>query len=604
MPTKHDDYEQNIQQCPEGDHHARRKRRLGRRDLLASAGLAGMAALLPGCASGMAASSHSDSGNVLGSIEGTGIYNVREYGAVGDGETDDSGAFEDAIDAIASAGQGVLYVPPGDYRFDRRVTKSVGRWDFALLGAGQGLSNLHSNNSEGVFQFTCSSRQSQTTIRDLSFLTGRSGGGTALEVSQPAKGNLHKRNLLVENVEVRGAPQKRKTSYFDYGIRSLNQWRPLFLNAIFAGPFGPGVSDEDLLGATCAFQANGSYAPSFQNCYAWSAKTGYEVVSDETPRAPEDANFYRSIAVQCGVGMDIATPSPEPSVQIDTCHINCFDVGIRMRRKFFQITNCLLYGKVFRDEEPTPYTDIQLIDSFGGIISDNIFQIPTNPGRKMIEIDSDCYDIQIKENLFNATGTGIDIAPGAEEIICASNRFNRRSDVLLPRTAVDPVIVDPSRGAVFATDEHRGALLSLAGPQRTPGGEWAPVRWGKAEHDTESFWQEAAGDKASGVVVPANRGIHYVQLTANVAWGENSEGAREVQFTRGGKPFAGGGHACERGGSPPTAGPSPHTQNVQSAIVPVEAGDVFNVRVRQTSGDALDLVPGPSTWFAVDVVDG
>ncbi len=571
------------------------KRRLGRRELLASAGLAGVVALLPGRAS----SAPPPRSGTPGLMNVEGVYNVREYGAVGDGETDDSGAFEDALGAIASAGTGVLYVPPGDYRFDRRVTNSTPRWNVAIVGAGQGISNLYSNNSEGVFQFRRAERRSQTTIRDLSFFTGLSGGGTAIELSQPERGNLHKRNLLVENVEMRGSSTKQ--GYFDYGIRSINQWRPLFLNVIFAGPFGGGVPREQVLAATCAFQANGSYAPSFQNCYAWSAKTGYEVVSESTPTAPEDAAFYRSFAVECGVGMDIRTPTPEPQVEIDTCHINCYDVGIRMTRKYFQITNCLLYSRVYRNEEPAPYSDIQLIDSFGGIIVDNIFQQPTNPGRKMIEIDSDCYDIQIKENLFHATGTGIHIERGATDIVCASNRFNTRPDPLLGRTSVDPIIVDPGRGSIFATDAHRGALLRAA-DQSVPDAEWTPVTWAGAEYDTADLWEEDAGGEAGGVAIPANKGIHYVQLAAGVTWDGGGAGRRQVEFTKNGEGFAGNGRASEE--SPSAGSTASHEQNIQSAVIPVEEGDELRLRVRQTTGGALDLLPGPDTWFSVDVVDG
>jgi hypothetical protein len=524
---------------------------------------------------------------------------VRAYGAEGNGESDDSAAFQKAVDDLAAAGTGVLFVPPGDYRFARRVSASVRQWSVAVVGAGQGVSNLYSDNSEGVFQFTYSERRSQMTVRDLSFFTGRSGGGAVLEVSQPERGNLHKRNLLVENVEMRGV--SRTQGYFDYGIRSLNQWRPLFLNVIFAGPFGPGVSEEELFGATCGLQANGSYAPSFQNCYMWSVKTGYEVVTEEDARreaAPEDTAFYRSFAVECRVGMDIRTPAPEPQVEIDTCHLNCYDVGIRMRRKYFQITNCLLYGRVFRDREPLAYSDIELIGSFGGIITGNIFQQPTNPGRRMIDIDGDSYDIQIKENLFHATGTGIHIEPGASGIVCASNRFNTGPDPLLDRTSVDPVIMDPGRGAIFATDAHRGVLLRAA-EQSIPDAEWASVEWGEVEYDTENLWTDAAAD--GGVVIPSNNGIHYVKLTAGVTWGEGGSGRRQVEFTKNGEGFAGSGRASEE--SPSAGSAESHEQNIQSAVIPVEEGDELRLRVRHTAGETLDVEAGLATWFAAEIVD-
>lgn len=45
-----------------------------------------------------------------------GIYNVKDYGAVGDNSTDDTTALQDAINACANAGGGTVVVPPGAYR--------------------------------------------------------------------------------------------------------------------------------------------------------------------------------------------------------------------------------------------------------------------------------------------------------------------------------------------------------------------------------------------------------------------------------------------------------------------------------------------------------
>lgn len=105
--------------------------------------------------------------------------------------------------------------------------------------------------------------------------------------------------------------------------------------------------------------ADWSYAPSFPHCYAWACHTGYRVVSrDLRPEGPEDGVFRRCTAVGTRIGIDIDTPTIEPQLTIDDCHINCREVGIRLRaRKFFHITNCLLYGQT---GDQCEYTDIQV----------------------------------------------------------------------------------------------------------------------------------------------------------------------------------------------------------------------------------------------------
>ncbi len=45
------------------------------------------------------------------------VYSVRDFGAQADGKTDDTAAFQKALDAAAQAGGGVVYAPRGNYFF-------------------------------------------------------------------------------------------------------------------------------------------------------------------------------------------------------------------------------------------------------------------------------------------------------------------------------------------------------------------------------------------------------------------------------------------------------------------------------------------------------
>ena len=47
----------------------------------------------------------------------SGFFNVRDFGAAGDGKTDDSAAFQKALDAAAEAEGGVVHAPRGNYLF-------------------------------------------------------------------------------------------------------------------------------------------------------------------------------------------------------------------------------------------------------------------------------------------------------------------------------------------------------------------------------------------------------------------------------------------------------------------------------------------------------
>ena len=69
-----------------------------------------------------------------------GAINVRDFGAAGDGRTDDSGPLQAAIDAAQRSGGGVVLLPAGTYALDRGVRVTGGA--ITLAGEGQGATTL------------------------------------------------------------------------------------------------------------------------------------------------------------------------------------------------------------------------------------------------------------------------------------------------------------------------------------------------------------------------------------------------------------------------------------------------------------------------------
>lgn len=76
-------------------------------------------------------------------------HNVKNYGAVGNGVTNDSPAIQKAINAAALAGGGVVYFPPGTYRANILIKSKV-----ILEGAGTNITILksRSNINKSVIQ--------------------------------------------------------------------------------------------------------------------------------------------------------------------------------------------------------------------------------------------------------------------------------------------------------------------------------------------------------------------------------------------------------------------------------------------------------------------
>ncbi len=100
--------------------------------------------------------------SIVGGIQATGTYNVKNYGATGDGATNDTAAIVAAIAAIPAAG-GVLYFPTGTYVTDTIafVSKSL----VTVKGDGRYATVIKNRTGGNVMYFrpSCSS----ITIQDL-----------------------------------------------------------------------------------------------------------------------------------------------------------------------------------------------------------------------------------------------------------------------------------------------------------------------------------------------------------------------------------------------------------------------------------------------------
>ena len=84
------------------------------------------------------------------------LFNVRDYGAVGDNKTKDTAAFQKALDACAAAGGGEVTVPAGNY----------------LIGSVEMHSNTTLQLDKDVFVIE------SPDVEDYPLVTGRFEGAT------------------------------------------------------------------------------------------------------------------------------------------------------------------------------------------------------------------------------------------------------------------------------------------------------------------------------------------------------------------------------------------------------------------------------------------
>ncbi len=85
-----------------------------RRDFLVAAGAVGAGMLLAGAGGVAAAADEKNAGERSEPVAARNTLNVRDFGATGDGKTDDTKAIQKALDSAAGT-QGTVFVPEGSY---------------------------------------------------------------------------------------------------------------------------------------------------------------------------------------------------------------------------------------------------------------------------------------------------------------------------------------------------------------------------------------------------------------------------------------------------------------------------------------------------------
>jgi len=175
-------------------------------------------------------------------------------------------------------------------------------------------------------------------------------------------------------------------------------------------------------------------------------------------------------------------------------------------------------------------------------------------------------------------------------------------------------LTDVSAGGAVASDilQFDGALWSAAGVgifqrallpfrgalvRRTTNfsvsttGAYVAVPWQSAVYDSDALWD--AG-QSTRLTVPA--GVTKVRLTGNIEW-QTSPTSQLVEIRMNGGGVIGGGSFIVRGDS----GYSNQMRNIASAVLPVVAGDWFELTVFVSASGELRGME--RTWFALEVVE-
>lgn len=201
----------------------------------------------------------------------------------------------------------------------------------------------------------------------------------------------------------------------------------------------------------------------------------------------------------------------------------------------------------------------------------------------------------------------IDITSGGSygrNISFAGNEYQDGVEVPDFTTLAKPVYQPSYFGGLAAnqlTVPFRGALAYKTSNQSIPDSTATDVQWDAVDYDTEGFWD--VGDPTK-FTIPIGSGVRKIRVASNIEFDGGGTGYRLVNIRKNGGSFIGQPQEAAGVGTLATvAGRGTH-----GPVISVDEGDVFQVRVTQNSGGALDIVAGGAggnpTWFFLEAVRG
>lgn len=340
------------------------------------------------------------------------VINVKDFGAIGDGVTDDTSAFQTAISHLNTLGVGLLFVPTGNYLLSDRLTSIK---PIAIRGTGMGKSVMQwtlGAASRGIL-IQSGTSTAVTDISELTLITFAAGLGTAIEVDY--SGNINTSNnqimprtrtrLRINNVQMRGA-SGQLTSGWLHHIDGIS-----ILGALVTGCAVEGMGEFGNMTSQSAYRFRGAGLPVeiiLNECNAYFVEDA--VYSDLVEGL--FVSLCNLVAVNRGVVF--TSNAQEPQCHVTNSHINAYLKCIDLNQaRHSNINNNLLYSRL---ENVTQAIGLDISNTCNTVIAiGNTFM--------RCGIKDGGSDNVFQNNIFELSNTAIEILASSTNSIEADSKF-------------------------------------------------------------------------------------------------------------------------------------------------------------------------------------
>ena len=529
-------------------------------------------------------------------------YNVREFGAVGDGSHDDTDAIQEAINCVSVAGIGAVVFPAGKYKIVSELTlPSNPACNISMLGQGPNVSIIYQTGlGENAINFNFANsgvtQPYRLTVKDLGF-EASVAAGRAIMVSygDPAATSSHyNEGLLVNNVCIRSD----SPGAYNHGIDIESGWNVNISNSTISGSAFGGTWTS-LVGSGVRFRRS-CVNSHINNCQMNFWLTGIYFSAEGSGAAnPNTEGLFCAnnslVACRRGVWLDGNPNATSPWLP-----------GFTWTGGLVELRAAIMGFDLYRCSELTITNAFVLQDAAS--IGNNAAAFYINNCKNAVVhgnivyamdrglVTSDtCLGINVSNNVFTGGGTQVNFQNGTTESVSRGNIVNGAPRIELNGGA------NGNQNKIYSSMNYGFAIGAIAGQTIPTSTETTLTFWAAAKIIRDDldynlpggyrFWNPS---NSSRILVPS--GVNWVRVKAGIRWDTNSTGFRAVKIRS--------TQTLQNWAASSTAASGYTDLNLSTPVIPVKDLGItyFEVIVEQSSGGNLAVRAVEGSFVEIEIV--
>ena len=534
----------------------------------------------------------------------TETYNVREFGALGDGSHNDTSAIQAAVDVVSVNNRGSVYIPSGKYKISATIElTATPDANIAIFGDGPNVSIINqtqvgSGGLDFSFKNTGIQQPYTCTIRDLGF-ESTVVAGTAIIVSygDPASTSEHYyHGPLIENVGVRS----NGSGYWSTGIDLESAWNAKITDCFISGsPFGG--TWTSLIGSGIRLRRLCANTHILNNSINFWGTGVYYSAEGSAANNPNAEGLFCSnnslVAIRRGVWIQGNSSASSP--WMTGFQWNGGLIELRGGLAGIQLEACSqarVNGTYIIDGA----TGAGAIGVYMGTCTDVIIS-----SNQVYALDfgvvtvGTCTFIEVADNAFRGGGAQVTFAVGCSESRSHGNIVNGA-----PRQEINNAAAIGSQTRIYQGQSYgffakKNAAQSIADSTATAV-TWQTIVYDDLDYNLPGAHRFFNPATPTRIYVPP--GVTRVRVTAGIRWHTSAVGNRSVKIRT---PVVGSYYPANTNwasDSRPATTLSDCTLSTALIELDPNNGNYFEVVVDQTSGGALDIRNVEGTYVQMEVI--